>query len=82
MNRRPGRRLLILKLEVKSKAQPMSLGLRLRKMNIHNMNNARRIMLDYNDIMVESTGQELHEVLVPKVARFMYIKQHPTLRTV
>jgi len=37
-------------------------------------------MLDYNDIMVESTGQELHEVLVPKVARFMYIKNHPTLR--
>jgi hypothetical protein len=57
-----------------------SLGLRMRKMNIHNMNNARRIMFDYNDIMVESTGQELHEVLVPKVARFMYIKQHPTLR--
>ena len=31
-------------------------------------------MLDLNDMMVESTGQELHEVLVPKVARFMYIK--------
>ena len=47
------------------KVRKSPLSRRSKFQTIHNMNNARRIMHDYEDINAEATGKQLHELYIP-----------------